>query len=223
LDAEDEVVSVGVGRLAALYRFDDGILRATGGDAQAIAGDADGLMMAGVDRQAKKAILLRRLFGGNDGAEERIRRNGSGMGDSDTATGGVVDWQDIKVLDQSSTTPDVEGLSSEADREDGFVEIVGVLDEELVHIFAGGVGRGALGDRLLTVFVRVDIRWAAREENGLTGVDQVSDLGRSSFEGDLDGVAATALNSRGIHGPGALVIGEVGAGRDGNGDARLHS
>lgn len=46
LDSKDEVRSGALGGLAAFNRFDDRVLRAAGGDAETIAGDADGLMMA---------------------------------------------------------------------------------------------------------------------------------------------------------------------------------
>jgi hypothetical protein len=71
---------------------------------------------------------------------------------------------------------------------------VGVLDEEFIDIFAGAVGWGALGDRVLTVFLRVDVGWAAREQNSLTGVNEVGDGGGGREEGDFDRLAAAALN-----------------------------
>ena len=63
LNAEDEV-GVAFGGLAALYGFDDGVLRAAGGDAEAVAGDRDGLMMAGVDGETEESVLLGGFFGG---------------------------------------------------------------------------------------------------------------------------------------------------------------
>ena len=45
-----------------------------------------------------------------------------------------------EVLQQRSTAPDVQDLYAKADREDGFVEVMRVLDEEFVDVFAGVVG-----------------------------------------------------------------------------------
>ena len=64
LDAEDEV-GVGVGGvLAAFDGFDDGVLGAAGGDAEAVAGDADGLVVAGVDGETEESVLFGGFFGG---------------------------------------------------------------------------------------------------------------------------------------------------------------
>src|SRR5215469_16318775 len=53
LDSEDEVGVGVVGILAALDGFDDVVLRAAGGDAQTVAGNPDGLMVAGVDGETE--------------------------------------------------------------------------------------------------------------------------------------------------------------------------
>ena len=99
---------------------------------------------------------------------------------------------------------------------------MGVLDEEFIDVFARVVGWGALGDRVLAVLLRVDIGWTAWEEDSLAGVDEVSDGGGSRKERDFDRLTAAALDGGGILGPGALVIGEVSAGGNGDGDAGLH-
>src|ERR1700751_274943 len=49
LHAEDEVGGGAFGGLTTFDRFDDPVLRAAGGDAETVTGDADGLMVAGVD------------------------------------------------------------------------------------------------------------------------------------------------------------------------------
>ncbi len=61
------------GGLTTLYGFDDCVLRATGRHPETVSGNTDGLMVAGVYRQAQEAVLLRRLFLGNDTAEQRCR------------------------------------------------------------------------------------------------------------------------------------------------------
>ena len=70
LDAEDEVGGGAFGGLTAFDGLDDGVLGAAGGDAEAVAGDADGLMVAGVDGETEETVLIGGFFGGNDGAEE---------------------------------------------------------------------------------------------------------------------------------------------------------
>jgi len=192
LDSEDEV-GVAFGGLTAFYGFDDGVLRAAGGDAEAVAGDADGLMMAGVDGEAEEIVLFGGFFGGlcgEDVAEEGFWGYGCGVGDGYAAAGGVVDGHRGQVLDEGSAAPDVEGLDAEADGKDRLVEVVGVLDEELVYVFAGVVGGGTLGDGVLAVLVGVDVGGAAGEEDRLAGVDEIGDLGGGAGEGDLDGIAS---------------------------------
>ena len=76
-------------------------------------------------------------------------------------------------MNQRAPAPDVEDLDAEADGEDGLVEIVGVLEEELIDVFARAVGGSALGDRILAVFLRVYVSWTAREKDGLAGVNEV--------------------------------------------------
>src|SRR5216683_4453138 len=72
LYAEDEVGGGAFGSLTAFDGFDDGILRTAGGDAEAVAGDADGLMVAGVDGQAEEVVLLGSFVRSEEGAEERL-------------------------------------------------------------------------------------------------------------------------------------------------------
>ena len=98
LNAEDEVGGGAFGGLSAFDGFDDGILRAAGGDAKAVAGDADGLVMAGVDGETEEVALLRRFVGCKDGAEEGFGCDGSGMGNGDITARGVIHGEDVQVL-----------------------------------------------------------------------------------------------------------------------------
>ena len=125
-------------------------------------------------------------------------------------------------MDEGSTAPDVERLGAEADGEDRFVEVVGVLDEEFVDVFAGGIGGAALGNWVLAVFLGVDVGGTAREEDGLAGVDKIGCLARGGVEGDFDGFATGAGDGFGVLRPGLAVVFEVGAGRDGDGYAGFH-
>jgi hypothetical protein len=222
LDAKDEVSGGAFSGLAAFDGFDDGVLGAAGGDAEAVARDAAGLVMAGVDGEAEEVVLLGGLFDGEKRAEERLGRGGCSVGDGDFAAGGVIDRENVEVLNQRAAAPDVEDLDAEADGEDGLVEVVRVLKEELIDVFAGVVGGGALGDGFLAVLVGIDVGGTAGEEDGLAGVDEVGDFDWGGEKGDLNGLAATALDTRSVLRPGALVVGDIGAGGGGNGDARLH-
>jgi hypothetical protein len=134
----------------------------------------------------------------------------------------VVDGENRKILHQGAASPDVEELQAEADREDGFIEVVGVLDEEFIDILPGAVGWRALGNRLLPVLLWVDVGGTPWEEDGLAGVDEIGDGGGGGVDWNFDWKAATSLNGCGVLRPGALVIGEVSARRDGNSDAGLH-
>jgi hypothetical protein len=195
LDTEDEVGGGAFGGLAAFDAFDDSILRAPGRYAEAVTRNADGLMVAGVDWQTKEAVLFGRFFVGEKAAEEGFGRGGGGVRDGYLAPRGVVDRENVEVLNQSPATPDVEDLDAEADGEDWLIEVVGILEEELIDVFARVVGRGALGDGVLAIFVRVDVSGTAGKKDGLAGVDEVRDLDWRGEERDFDRFAATALDA----------------------------
>ena len=57
-----------IGILAAFYGFDDSVLGAAGGYAEVVAGDANGLVVAGIDGEAEETVLIGSFFRGNDGA-----------------------------------------------------------------------------------------------------------------------------------------------------------
>ena len=114
------------------------------------------------------------------------------------AAGGVVYGKAGEVLDQGAAAPDVQDLDAEADGEDRFVEVVGILEEELIDIFARRIGGGALGDGVLAVFVGVDVGGTAWQQNGLAGVDQVGDPDWAGVEGDLNRLTSAALDTSGV-------------------------
>jgi hypothetical protein len=143
LDTEDEMGGGSFGGLAAFDRFDDGVLGTAGGDAQAVAGDADGLMVAGVDGEAEEVILLGGLFEGEESAEQGLGCRSGGVGYGDFATRDMVDGEWGEVLNQRASAPDVEDLDAEADGKDGLVEIVGVL-EGSSSTFSRGPSVGAV-------------------------------------------------------------------------------
>lgn len=72
LNAQDEVRGSPFAGLAALYCFDDSVLRAAGSDAKAVSGNADGLMVAGVDGKTEKTVLLGGFGGVQEGSEARV-------------------------------------------------------------------------------------------------------------------------------------------------------
>src|ERR1035437_7751751 len=69
LDAEHEIAAHAIGR--SFDRLDDAILAAARGHAKAIAGGVDRLMMAGVDRKAKKSVALGKFLDRDHRSEER--------------------------------------------------------------------------------------------------------------------------------------------------------
>ncbi len=229
LDSEDEVVGGGVEGLAAFYRFDDSILGAAGGYSEVVARDAYGLVVAGVDGETEETVLfggfgfwIEGSAGGNDGTQEGGGGYGGCVGYGYSAAGGMVDRHGDEVLDEGSAAPDVEGLGAETDGEDGFVEVVGVLDEELVDVFAGWVCGAGLGGEILTVFLGVYVGGAAGKKDSVASVDEVGGLAGGGVKGDFDWFAAGAGDGFGVLGPGLAVVLEVGAGGDGDGYAGLH-
>src|SRR5271163_2494081 len=216
LNPKDEVRRRAFRGQASLNGLDNCILWAAGRDAEAVAGDADRLMVAGVDGKPEEEVLLWGLGGGEEAAKEGLGSDCSGMSDRDTAASGMVHRENGQILNQRATTPDVEELDAEADSEDRLIEVVGVLDEKLIDIFAKTIGRGALGYRLLAVFVGVHVGRTTREQDPLAGIDEVGDGRWGGNKGDFDRLAAAALNGRGVLRPRTLVVGKIGAGRDGD-------
>ena len=138
-------------------------------------------MVAGVDGKAGFEVRGSRSGGGarveggggGDGGEEGVGGEDGGVGDGYGAAGGVVDGHGGEVLKQGSAAPDVEHLGAEADGEDGLAEVVSVLEEELVDVFAGGVGGVALLDGLLAVLLRVDVGSRTGQEDALAVGDEL--------------------------------------------------
>jgi hypothetical protein len=195
LHTQDEVRGGAFSSLAALDRLNDGVLGAAGGHAETVSGDADGLVVARVDGEAEEVLLFRGFGWNEDSPEERFGRDGGGVGDGNLAAGRVIHRERGEVLNQRAATPYVEDLDAEADGKDGLVEVVCVLEEKLINIFAGVVGRSALRNGILAVLLRVDVSRAAGEENGLAGVNQVGDLDWCGEEGNFDRLATTALDA----------------------------
>ena len=178
------------------------------------------MMVAGVDGKTEEVVLFGCFLSGDECAEKGFGCCGCGVGDSDFAACGVIDGKDAEILNKRAAAPDVEDLDTKTDGEDGFVEVVCILKEEFVGVFARRVGRSAFGNGVLTVFLGVDISGAAREKNGLTGVDEVGNLNRSETKRNFYGCASTALDCRSILRPRALVIRAIGTGGLRDGDAR---
>lgn len=220
LDSKDKVGFFAFGSLAAFDGFDDAILWAAGRDAETVARDSDGLVMAGVDGETKEIVLNGGFSGGSETAEDGFGGDGCGVGDGNGGSCGMIYGENGEVLQEGAAAPDVEDLDAEADGEDGFVEGMGVLEEELVYIFAGWISRGGRGIGVVAVLLGVYVGGGAGEENGLAGVDEVGCLAGGEVEGELDWIATGGGDGCGVLGPGAGVIGEVVAGGGGDGDAR---
>ena len=222
LDAKDEVDVWIVRILAAFDGLDDGVLWTAGGDTETVARDADGLMVAGVDRKAEKVLLFGSFFCSEECAENGFGGDGSTVSNRDFAACGVVDGKWAEVLYERSATPGVEDLDTETNGEKRLVEVVRVLKEELVDVFAGWVGRCALWDRFMAVFVRVHVSRTAGKEDCLTGVSELDGFGRRGIKRDGDWFSSTAFDTGGVLRPGTLVVFSVAASGEWDGDARLH-
>jgi hypothetical protein len=94
LNSDNEVRGGSFGGLSAFYGFNDGVLGTPGGDAEAVAGDSDGLVVAGVDGKAEVAVLFGCLVRDDKGTEEGGGGDRSGVSDGDTAACGMIDRKD---------------------------------------------------------------------------------------------------------------------------------
>ena len=157
LHAEDERAAWCVGACPSTAST-DAVFGAAGGDAEAVAGDADGLVMAGIDGMRGSRFEVRgSRFRGEDLAEERVRCNGSPWA---TATAGPAEWFTgigVEVLHQRAAAPHVQHLDAEADGEDRLAHVVRVLQQQLVDVLAGEVGGIALRLGLLAILLRIHI------------------------------------------------------------------
>ena len=210
------------GALSTFDGLDDGVLRAARGDVQAVAGDGERLVVAGVDGQAEEAVLFGGFVLHDEAAEQGIRRDGGGVGHCDGAAGGVVDGHGGEVLDEGSAAPDVERLHAEADAEQRLAQVMGVLEEQLVDGLAAGVGGGGLGFGVLAVLLRVDVGAAAGEQDALAAVDEVGDGGCGRLSGTSTASPPAALDRHRRTGARSARCSQVGAVGDGDGDAGLH-
>ena len=222
LEAEDEVGVGVVGALSAFDGLDDGVLRAAGGDVQAVAGDGEGLVVAGVDGQAEKAVLFGGFVLGDEAAEQGIRRDRRGVGDCDGAAGGVVHGHGSEVLDEGSAAPDVERLHAEADGEQGFMQVVGVLEEQFVDGLAAGSAGADSGSGSWPYFWGLTSAPLPGSRMPWQLLMRSATAAWGEVERDLHRFSAGALDRIGVLRPGALAVGEVSAVGDGDGDAGLH-
>jgi hypothetical protein len=208
--------------LPAFYRLYYSILGAPCHDPEAISGDSDCLVVAGVDGKPQEAFLLRNL-GGDDLTQCRFRDHSRDMGHGDGAPGGMIDRHGGEILNQGSSAPDIQRLGSETDGQEGLIEVMGILDQEFVNVLTRWIGGIALRNRILAVLLWVYIRRRAGKQNPMAGVDEVYCLARCGIERDLHGISTGAANRLCILGPGASVVLRISAGRDRYSDARLHT
>jgi hypothetical protein len=118
--------------------------------------------------------------------------------------GGVEDG--FEILNEGAVAPDIEGLCAVADGEDGFVEIEGVLEQELVDGGAGSVGRPAGGDRFLAVALGVDVEAAAGKKDTLGTSEKASDALGGFVERNDHGVGASGSERGDVLRERALVV-----------------
>ncbi len=184
------------GGWGGLDGFDDCVLRAPRGDAEAVTGSGDGLVMRGVDREAGISVVQGGLAKGEERGKGGVGGDGRGVGDGDGWAGRVVDGEDAEVLVEGAAAPGVDGLKAEADAEDRFAESLRVFEKEEVGGFAGGIGRGGGGVGLLPVAAGIDVGGRAGEEDGGAGLSEGLLLRGGGGEGDLDGEAAEPARLR---------------------------
>ena len=123
---------------------------------------------------------------------------------------------------ERTSAPDVQGLNAITNTEDRLAIVVGLLEEEVVGIFAWEVGWGRGGVDVSAITGGVDVGRASGEADAIAGDGDAGDLSGAGREVDSNGFTAGAGDGVGITRPGALVVGGVGAGGDRNGYARLH-
>ena len=122
-----------------------------------------------------------------------------------------------QVLNEGAVAPDVEILHALADAEDGFMEVEGVLEEQLVDRGARGVGGIAGGDRSFAVALGVGVETAAGKENAVGGGEEFGDAIGALVEGDDDGDGAGGVERGDVGREGSLVVfGVAGGFRYGN-------
>jgi len=192
-------VRVGVMRvLSALNGLDYCVLRAASGNAKPVPGNADRLVVAGVDGKPEKTFFLRSFLVRDHPSEKRLRSNRSVMSYRDTLSSRMVDRHRGQILNQGSAAPHIQGLRPEADPEERFIEVVGVLDQEFIDVLSGRVGGVALRDRFMAVLVRIYVRGRSRKQDTLAGVNKVGGLARGGVEGDRDRLAPGAGDGLGV-------------------------
>jgi hypothetical protein len=179
-------------------------------------------MMAGVDWKLAESILNGSLSRCQKAADDGVGDYDRSMGYGNVAASGVVYRDRIQVLNQGSPTPDVQGLRSEADGEQGLIEVVSVLDEKLIDVFTSRIGRVALGNGFMPELLRVYVCRRSRKKNALAGVDQVRGLAGSCVQRYLDRLTSGSVYGLSVLAPGSDVVFRIVTGGDGDGDSRSH-
>jgi hypothetical protein len=206
LDRENEMA-----RRVELNGLDNTIRRRDGADQKIVAGNADGLMVAGVDPR------FGQVAGRNQAGQPGTRRNMDRMGLNDLPAGAVIDGG-LQVLNQGAVAPYIQRLGAVADGEDGLLEVEGVLEEELVNGSAGGVRLAALRDWIFAKSLWVHIVKAAGEQNSLGSEEEPGNAIRALVKRNNNGGCARGVEGGKVGRQGALVVAGVAAGGFGDGD-----
>src|SRR5262249_1795326 len=122
LHPEDEVRIRVVRVLTTLNCLNYRVLRATCRNPQPVSGNPDGLVVAGVDRKTQKTILLGCLGLRNHLSQDRLRSDGRRMGYGHRPARRMIHRHGRKILDQGATTPYIQRLGPEADRENRLIK-----------------------------------------------------------------------------------------------------
>src|SRR5437879_3545007 len=82
----------------------------------------------------------------------------------------------MNVLHQRTASPDIQGLQTIADTKDRLVQVVGILQEQLVGCIARLVGESSFRGFFRTIFLGINVRFAAWQQYGGARRNQTRNL-----------------------------------------------
>lgn len=160
----------GKGEAAHLGSLHNAVGCAGGSELQAVSEPRDSLMVAAVDAGLGATGELVQT-----GARGEIHGVKWGELATDARVGHFRGLLCGEILDERTAEPDVHGLKTVTDAEDGLAEVECVLKEQLIGGFTGGVGRvGAVLH--FAVFGGIDIGSAPGQKHALAGGQRARNL-----------------------------------------------
>ena len=126
----------------------------------------------------------------------------------------------LDVLHQRSRAEHIQRLQSVADAEHGLLRFVGILQNQLVHHFPLGIGGSSLFVAIRAVLLRIDIRAAAGQQNGVAALKLLHHLSRSLIQVDAHRLSTRSAYGFFVLGQRALGVLAISGMRHGNGNAR---